>query len=87
LPRPPSPLLTRPSVGVIALWISPLARPQGTVPGDTAHASKPSSPWKSKSRARGCGVPPRACGTARGTSRPTAFAGCSVLSSWRGRPA
>jgi len=39
------------------------------------------------SRAHGCGGPARACGTARGTYRPNASAGCSGLSSWRGWPA
>src|SRR5262249_15894714 len=56
-------------------------------PGDTAHALKPSSPSKSRCRAPGSAAPARACGTARGTYRPLASAGCSASSSWHGRPA
>src|SRR5215475_7045817 len=38
-------------------------------------------------RARGCGGPAKACGTARGTYRPTAFAACSGSWNWHGWPA
>jgi hypothetical protein len=39
------------------------------------------------SRAPGCGAPARACGTVRGTYRPTASGACLGSSSWHGRPA
>src|SRR5262249_32339029 len=38
-------------------------------------------------RARGSGARARDSGTARGTSRPTAFGGCSASWNWRGWPA
>jgi len=60
--------------------------PRCTPSSATAAASRGSWFWRSKYRARGCGVPTRAWGTARGTSRSTASADCSGSSSWDGRP-